>query len=162
MATKTSIKQQDVQAGVGAEGSADGKKGKTFEVGDKMEDGTIFAGVSPDTGRNMFVTPKDASGVFAWKAAMKYAANLDANGHRDWSLPTEAELKTLYQNRNKGALKGTFNTSGTYPSSFYWSSAQTPVHPDPAFRVLFSNGSPTWMYKGSDASVRPVRSEICP
>src|SRR5262245_47398082 len=31
--------------------------------GDHMEDGTIFAGLSPDTGQKMFTTPADATGT---------------------------------------------------------------------------------------------------
>jgi hypothetical protein len=128
------------------------------EIGDKMEDGTIYAGFSPDTGRNMFVTPKDASGVLKWNAAMKYAAELDANGHKDWKLPTKAELDVLYQNRDKGALKGTFDTSGSNPSGWYWSATENPGRPDGAWMERFSDGFRGWVWEGNDASVRPVRS----
>src|SRR5262249_2949691 len=116
-----------------------------IEVGNKMEDGTIFAGVSPDTGRNMFVAPKDASGILRWKAAMKYAADLDSNGHTDWKLPSKAELGVLYQNRDKGALKGTFDTSGSSPYGWYWSASENPSGSESAWLERFSDATADWV-----------------
>lgn len=43
-----------------AEGS--GEKDE-LKPGDRMEDGTVYAGTSPDTGKAMYATPKDASMV---------------------------------------------------------------------------------------------------
>src|SRR5205823_762495 len=77
--------------------------------GDRMEDGTIYAGISPDTHKPMYTTARDAPLAMKWKDAMKYAAALDAQGHHDWRVPTKAELNMLYENRDKSALKGTFN-----------------------------------------------------
>lgn len=133
-----------------------------LEVGDKMEDGTIFAGVSPDTGANMFVTPQDAPGTLQWKAAMNYAADLDANGHKDWKLPTKAELDVLYQNRDKGALKSTFDESGSSIAGWYWSSTAHGYDSGWASMQRFSDGNRNWGEKGYEASVRPVRSEPRP
>jgi cytochrome c peroxidase len=134
----------------------------TLAVGDRMEDGTIYAGVSPDTGRNIFVTPKDAPSILKWKTAMTYAAGLDANGHKDWKLPTRAELNLLYQNRHKGALRGTFNENGAGIAGWYWSSTERPDDADYASMVRLSDGSRDWDWKINEASVRPVRSEPRP
>jgi hypothetical protein len=41
-------------------------------------------------------------------------------------MPTEDELNVLYENRNKGKLKGTFNETGSTPAGRYWSSSQFP------------------------------------
>lgn len=142
-----------------ATAKAEPQIGNAMEVGDKMEDGTIFAGVSPDTGHNMFVTPKDASGVLKWKAAMKCAARLDANGHKDWRLPTQGELGVLFENRAK---IGGFDETGSNPSGWYWSSAENPDNPDNAWMELFSVGNRGWGWKYGYASVRPVRSEPRP
>lgn len=133
-----------------------------LKIGEEIEDGTIFAGVSPDTGGNMFVTQQEASGTFNWNAAMKYAAALYANGHKDWRLPTKAELDVLYQGRHKGALKGTFNESGSDLSGWYWSATEYPDVPASAWMERFSVGVQVWFWKGYGASVRPVRSEPCP
>ena len=125
-------------------------------IGDRMEDDTIYAGVSPDTGKPMYALPADATMTMRWREAMDYAAGLHAHGHKDWKLPSEAELDVLYQNRDKGALKGTFNTSGSFIAGWYWSSTE---HPDGAWVERFSDGNRGWGWKGNDASVRPVRSE---
>jgi Protein of unknown function (DUF1566) len=101
-------------------------KAKTApEIGDEMEDGTIYAGISPDTGKPMYATPADAPTMFTFKKAAQYASKLDAQGHKDWRVPTKNELNVLYQNRDKGKLKGTFNKTGSDPAGWYWSSSQT-------------------------------------
>src|SRR5262249_38985807 len=61
---------------------------KPLRIGDVMEDGTKYAGISPDTGKPMFVTPSDAPLTMKWKEAMDYAAKLDAHGRKDWRLPS--------------------------------------------------------------------------
>jgi hypothetical protein len=33
------------------------------KIGDEMEDGTIYAGISPKTHQQIYVTPKDAPGI---------------------------------------------------------------------------------------------------
>jgi hypothetical protein len=132
-------------------------------VGDTCSDKTIYAGRSPDTGSFMFATPHDAAGdARPWKQAMQYAADLDVNGHKDWKLPSKAELNLLYQNRHKGALKGTFDESGSNPSGWYWASSKNPFDPGYARVQRFSDGGPNWYWKGDVASVRPVRSEPRP
>src|SRR5262249_19594334 len=40
------------------------------QIGDKMADGTIYAGISPDTGKKMFTTPADAPLTMRWKKAV--------------------------------------------------------------------------------------------
>ena len=60
-------------------------------VGDRMRDGTIYAGISPDTGRKMFTTAADAALTMKWKTAMDYAAGLEAPGHDDWRVPSKGE-----------------------------------------------------------------------
>src|ERR1700675_2869678 len=82
------------------------------EIGDEMADGTIYAGISPDTHKPMCATPQDAPGTFTFNEAAKFAKNLDANGYKDWHPPTKGELNVLYENRNKGKLAGTFNVTG--------------------------------------------------
>jgi hypothetical protein len=48
------------------------------KIGDKTADRTVFAGISPDNGRPMYVMAADAPLVTKWKQAMEYAAGLDA------------------------------------------------------------------------------------
>src|SRR5689334_10127875 len=62
------------------------------QPGDRMPDGTIFAGISPDTHEPMYTTPADAFLTMRWKEAIGYAGwlRLGAYGHRDWRVPTKA------------------------------------------------------------------------
>jgi hypothetical protein len=94
------------------------------KIGDTMPDGTVYAGVSPETGKPMYATPKDAPLIYTFNQAQKCAATLDAHGHNDWQVPTKGELDVIWQNRNEGKLKGTFNVTGTNPAGWYWSSSQ--------------------------------------
>lgn len=93
-----------------------------LEIGDKMPDGTIYAGISPNTGEPMYVTAADAFLTVEWKNAMDYAAELDAHGHQDWRLPSTGELNTLFNNR---AAIGGFDVTGSHPESWYWSASET-------------------------------------
>jgi hypothetical protein len=90
-----------------AEGST--KRDIQASVGDRMADGTIYAGVSPDTGRPMYTTPADESGLHEQYEAKKHAYRMDAHGHRDWRVPSKGELKVLFDNR---AAIGGFTATG--------------------------------------------------
>ena len=130
----------------------------TSKPGDGMDDGTIFAGISPDTDRPMYTTPRDFSFTRTFNEAAEYARNLNAEkhfGHDDWRVPTRTELNLLYENRDKGALKGTFNLSGSFPAGCYWSSRQYFIYA--AWDQRFSDGQQDRMYKHLVASLRCVR-----
>ncbi len=104
--------------------------------GNRMPDRTVFAGVSPDTGKPMYMTSQDAPLTMKWKDAMEYAANLNAQGYRDWRVPTKGELKVLFENR---AASGGFDHSGAYHAGWYWSSSQ--LTNDDAWAKRFSDGN---------------------
>src|SRR5436309_1585218 len=59
----------------------DAKSNAAPQVGDKMPDGSVYAGTSPDTNKPMYATQADAPLTMKWKQAMEYAAKLDAYGH---------------------------------------------------------------------------------
>jgi len=117
--------------------------------GDKMPDGTIFAGVSPDTGKAMYATPADASLSMKFNKAREYAARLDAHGHKDWRVPTKAELNVLFNNR--AAIVGDI----TGPADWYWSSSPGSIFL--AWGQCFSDGCQSEGMKLNHASVRCVR-----
>ena len=83
--------------------------------GDRMEDGTIYAGVSPETNTAMYTTPADAPQACTHDEAERYAKQMDAHGHKDWRLPTLRELSVLFNNR--AAIGGFEGQNG-----WYWSS----------------------------------------
>jgi hypothetical protein len=120
--------------------------------GDKMPDGTVFAGISPDTNKPMYATPADASLTMTFNDAQKYAAQLDAHGHKDWRVPTNAELNVLFNNR---AAIGGLDISGSLPSGCYWSSSQNDKWL--AWGQRFSDGLQYTTTKHDPSSVRPVR-----
>lgn len=104
---------------------------KDVQIGEPMPDGTIYAGISPDTGKAMYTTPADAVSrrfpltprlAFTFNQAVRYAKNI-MHGHQDWRVPTAGELYELFNNR---AAIGGFDVSGSYPSGFYWSSMSDP------------------------------------
>jgi hypothetical protein len=122
-------------------------------IGAEMPDGSIYAGVSPDTGRPMYTTPKDSGLCGEWRRAMDYAAGLDAHGHKDWRAPTTAELKVLCTHC---AAIGNFDETGSNPGGWYWSSTQTNRYD--AWAQRFSGGNQFLnLCKDDAASLRCVR-----
>jgi len=123
-----------------------------FELkpGDEMPDGTVFAGISPDTGRAMYAMPADAPLTCTFNQAQKYAAKLDALGHQDWHVPTKGELNVLYNNR---AAVGGFKEAWAAPANCYWSSSPNSVNDGWVQR--FSDGLQSNTYNAS--SLRCVR-----
>jgi hypothetical protein len=122
------------------------------KIGDKMPDGTVLAGFSPDTNKPMYATPADASLTMTFNEAQEFAAKLDAHGHKDWRVPTKAEMNVLFNNR---AAIGGFNESGSFPTGWYWSSSQN--NKWDAWGQRFSYGLQNLTIKNLHSSVRPVR-----
>jgi len=121
-------------------------------IGDNMPDGTVFAGVSPDTNKPMYATPADAPLIYTFNDAQGYAAKLDAHGHKDWHVPTKAELNVLFNNR---AAIGGFNVTGSVPAGWYWSAS--PNLKWHAWGQRFSGGYQLNDYKVNHSAVRCVR-----
>jgi len=120
--------------------------------GDRMEDGTVYAGTSPDTGKAMYATPADSPLTMTFNRAREYASKLDAHGHQDWRVPTKSELNVLFQNR---AAIGGFDTTDSFPDGWYWSSS--PFYNLVAWAQRFSDGSQYYSFKDFDSSLRCVR-----
>ena len=72
----------------------DMQAGPPPRVGQDMPDGSVYAGVSPDTHRPMYTTREDAPLNTTFARAQNYAAALDAHDHRDWRLPTTVRQQT--------------------------------------------------------------------
>src|SRR5215471_9749495 len=68
-------------------------------IGSIMPDGSIYAGVSPDTGKPMYTMAPDAPQIMEFEDARAYVSRLDSHGHNDWRLPSEAELQVLFDSR---------------------------------------------------------------
>jgi hypothetical protein len=113
--------------------------------GDKMPDGTICAGRSPENGKMMYTTPVDEPLTCTFKQAAEQAAALsmtDAFGHHDWHVPMKAELNVMFNNR---AVIGGFDESGSNPSGWYLSA------PSPDDKPLKNTGTKVpWVQRFSD------------
>lgn len=109
---------------------------RRIHVGMRMDDGTIYAGTSPDTGKPMYTTD-DAPLTCAFNEAVKYAADLHAHGHNDWRVPSKDELNQLFHD---SWMIGGFNTTGEGSEEFYWSSTPTAFGSNSVWAQRFSNG----------------------
>ena len=87
--------------------------------GEHMPDGTVYAGVSPDTNRPMYTTRRDVRSLLTFAAAKAHAENMNAHGHADWRVPTKIELAVLFNNR---AAIGHFKEDASSATVLYWSS----------------------------------------
>jgi hypothetical protein len=123
--------------------------------GDKMSDGTVYAGLS-DTGGPMYTPPADTPLTMTFNDAAVYTKKLNAKkylGHDDWRVPTKAELNVLFNNR---AAIGGFDVSGSYPAGRYWSAT-----PYCEFIFVwdqrFNDGAQDGRNEYNHASVRLVR-----
>jgi hypothetical protein len=125
-----------------------------LEVGDVMPEGHdhagwIYGGISKTTSKPFYIAPRD-SGVMHWWAAKKFAVRSKAR------VPSWRELNQLYEARNEGALKDTFNTTGSIYDGWYWSSSSWP-HLFHAWQQLFSDGVQEECNKERNARLRCVR-----
>lgn len=127
------------------------KKNRTEKIGQKKQDGTIYAGVSPETGQAMYVAPHDSPLALKFVKAVEYTGSLRLNDKSDFRLPTESELKVILENKDKGGLRGTFNHFS------YWSSTQWSM--DKRYIVARErfDGEKAFYTKGRANYARPVR-----
>ncbi len=114
-----------------------GKPSFVAAAGTRMPDGTIYAGISPDTGKRMYTTPADAPDVYTWSNAAEYCKTLSASGRVDWRVPSIGELAVQFGNR---ADIGGFNETGRMDNAtgYYWSSLQ--AGDDQAWAQRFNDG----------------------
>ena len=128
------------------------------DIGTHQPDGTILAGFSAETGKPIFAMPADADVTMNFNDTPAYVAKLNqqkALGHDDWRVPTKTELNVLFQNNDKGALKGTFNVTGSDSAGWYWSS--TPSGDTAAYQQRFKDGLQDFNGRLRTSSVRCVR-----
>jgi hypothetical protein len=82
-----------------------------------------------------------------------------------WFIPAREVVKThLYQNKDKGDLKGTFTDKrGSDHARWYWSCTEHREHASHVFGVAFTYGDDVWDPKDHfELSTRPVRAELRP
>jgi hypothetical protein len=106
-------------------------------IGAIMPDGTVYAGLSPDTGKEMYAAGADAPLAMTFIEAAPIATRLEAHGLKDWRVPTRNELNVLFNNR---AAIGGFEINGSNPGGWYWSSSE-------------GNGVGAWVQRLSDGNL---------
>jgi hypothetical protein len=91
-----------------------------MHVGQKMDDGSIYAGISPDTGKTMFAAQADVSLSVTFNQAQDCAAAMIAHGRRDWRVPSRGELKVMFDNLAAigGFDRGKWYRSATQETNF--------------------------------------------
>jgi hypothetical protein len=94
------------------------------QVGDP-DGGGVYIGKSATTGKDLHAALADEPDYVTFDEAYEAAAKMRQQpGRENAHVPTPEELNVnLYLNKDKGALRGTFNTSGSFPASCYRSSA---------------------------------------
>ena len=133
---------------------ASGKPEFVRAAGGRMADGSLYAGVSPDSNRPMYTTPQDAA-VLPWAAALRYCRRLSTGGHHDWHVPSLGELAVLFNNR---ADIGGFNDTGLIGNApgYYWTSLE--VTAATAWGQRFNDGFHDDFSKRRNSLLRCVRS----
>jgi hypothetical protein len=125
-------------------------------IGDEMPDGTIYAGISPDTHKPMYATPKDSPGTFTFNQAARCSKLMaDCYSPHDFRVPSKGELNVLFENRHKGKLAGRFNEAGSEPAAWYWSAS--PNGNLIAWAQCFSDGYQINAERTNKLSLRLVR-----
>lgn len=122
------------------------------KCGTVMPDGTIYAGVSPDTGKAFYAAAQDGPGLMSWRRAQDYASQSNAHGRGDWRLPTPGELDVMFNNR---AAIGNFDGAGPFHVEWYWSSSES--NSNNAWFQKFSDGNQIICGKRHGLAVRCVR-----
>jgi len=139
-----------------------------IELGTKMADGSIFAGLTADGKQQIYAMPTDLDSTMTFNDAVKVVKKLNADkylGRDDWQIPSLETLCVLQKNRNEGSLKGNFITSGNGPGSPYWYWSSTEHRDKSALvnSVRFSDGVEGWIPKDIvSLSCRPVRLVAAP
>lgn len=114
----------------------------------------MWSGDSVATGATQFavgVGQQNTTLIVGVKGAGNYAAwlcdQLVLNGYNDWYLPSKAELKLLYEQRN---------SVGGFTNDYYWSS--TEFDSVKAWNIYFPYGPQYYAKKTSLACVRAIRT----
>ncbi|MCA3160526.1 MAG: DUF1566 domain-containing protein [Phenylobacterium sp.] len=113
-----------------------------LKLGEKMPDGTIYVGVSPDSGNALFAMPHDLPNRLSWPEAQKSASEQNFGGHVDWRLPTRNEVELLRQ-------------ANAWSGSSYWTSTEYNRHD--AWYFNCGAGHCGLGLKGNDHRARCIR-----
>jgi hypothetical protein len=125
------------------------------QVGD-LDGGGVYVGKSATTGLPLHAALADEPEYQTFDEAYAAAEEMRKQpGRENAHVPTPDELNVnLHQNKDKGKLSGTFNTSGSFPAGVYLSS--TPYSSNTARVQWFNDGQQGFSNKLDRLPVRLV------
>jgi hypothetical protein len=127
----------------------------TLKVGDKAPDGSIYRGLSKD-GRHIYLMAQEGPKLNHYDA-MKYAADLNVHGHKDWVLPGIRDADSLTD-----AFTVVVSQTKTYDPNApegHWLSPLSVYKPGRAWLVQESTGEPLEAVRSAVQPVRCIRYE---
>jgi hypothetical protein len=94
----------------------------------------------------LLILGPEYAGELSWQPANDWAAGLEIDGHKDFTLPTRPEQSLL------------FSTVGDqFQREWYWSNSQRAAFPVCAWLQLFGNGNQNVNHKSNLNRARAVR-----
>ncbi len=114
--------------------------------------GGLFAGLvrgrdgAPDY---LLILGPERESELPWQEAMDWAAGIEVDGHKDFTLPTRAEQAVLFG-----------NTRDQFEREGYWSCEQHAEYADYAWMQYFNFGYQVNYPKGNEWRARAVRRLI--
>lgn len=113
---ETAINKLRISAVIQPEGQRTTKRARKFQsaaqIGDVMEDGSIYAGISPDTNTPFFVASADHVKGLSVQKMLNYLSSEEPHGHRDWQIASRQETIHIFENRMLGKLNSLFGSEG--------------------------------------------------
>lgn len=125
-----------------------------LQIGMLMPNGTIFAGISPDTRQPYYTTKADVNEFLPFTKAREFCMKLSSYDNGNWRLPTTQEMDNLYARRQE---IGGFNTNAEGAASWHWSSGSRLFT---AGMKKFTDGAWYNVGKTVSANIRCVRDDI--
>jgi hypothetical protein len=127
------------------------------DVGTKVSDGTVFAGISPTNHQPMYLLPAVKHPFLDFNEAAIAAQNVEFSGKKDFRVPTSDELGIIYKHKWVGSMLPSFNSAapiGAWKAAF-WSS--TPYVGKEAMSIRIGDGQARGNNKTQKLSVCFVR-----
>lgn len=83
----------------------------------------LKVGTSPDTEESLYLYSCKTLKLMTWQQATSYAEKFNAQGFTDWRLPTEGELKLIFNPRSQlfGLRTKEANLN---PDDYYWTGSE--------------------------------------
>jgi hypothetical protein len=130
------------------------------KIGDRTSDGTVYAGISPETNAPLFTIGEEVPSALSWHAAAEFAEGLrDVKGRKGFQLPTPSEASVVWNNfMSAGSRKGyqAEELSAHWTSVAGWNTNHLKA-PGTATALRDVDGKTVSLPQDSRQQVRPIR-----